>query len=189
MKGGDFVRVLWICVTLLILVYNVDTTEAVNWEVGSRYAMLSYTNRAEPFEASLIVQSQSRARFYFGFPLSDAVIVLPSFSLVGIGEDFTGEVSFQLQHHAHGYATSGVFVLGLVDVSFSSHDSVSPGGAVGIGVGYQQRLESSFVFRIGTMMAVVSSQSDSRGSSSPFDVNAFESRIYTSLGYTFNMFD
>ena len=182
-------RALWICVTLLILVYNVDTTEAVDWEVGSEYTVLSYTNRAGPFEPSLYVQSQSGANFYFGFTLSDTLIAFPDFTLSRSGERYSSAVGWQLQYHPRGYATSGVFVLGLVSAAFSNAASSSVGGAVGIGVGYQQRLKSNFVFRISTSITAISAQYDSRGSSSPFDIDMLLGRIYTSFGYTFNMSD
>ncbi len=187
-------RVLWICVTLLILVYNVDTTEAVNWEIGSQYTLLSYINTATLFGEILSAQSYTPAHFYFGFTLSDKVIVLPSFNLGRFGGRLAGAVSFLPQYHPLGYTTSGVFVSGVVSTALSSYDSPTL-GVVGVGLGYQWRLKSNFVFRIRTSIGVRSSQfeseSESGGSGSPrfFDPDAFVGDISTSFGYTFNLFD
>ena len=77
--------------------------------------------------------------------------------------------------------------MGLVDVVFFSTDSVAP-GAVGIGVGYQRRLESNFVFRISAAITGVPSQPEGSGSGypRPFDVDALGGQINTSHGYRFD---
>ena len=111
-------RVLLLCMIPLVLVNNVSATEAGKWEVGSQYAVLSYADLAKPSEDSLLVQSQSSGKFYFGFTLSEKVFITPAFSLIGIGNLYLGSVGFQLQYYSLGYAKSGVFVLGLVDVVF-----------------------------------------------------------------------
>ena len=181
---------------------NVYEAEAVNWEVGSQYDVLTYTNSAGPFEPSLYMRSHPSAQFYFGFTLSDAVIVRPAFHLAKIDEEFAGLVGLRLQYHPRGYATSGVFVSGIVIAAFSSSDnptlhadsptlhSDSPTlHTVGVGLGYQRRLKSNFVFRIGTSIVAVSSQFGGRSSLRLYDADGFMGGIYTSLGYTFNMSD
>ena len=79
---------------------------------------------------------------------------------------------------------------GVVSAAFSSDDSLTL-YAVGVGIGYQWRLKSNFVFRIGITIRQRSSQFESDGSDSPrlFDADAFVGHISTSFGYTFNMSD
>ena len=181
-------RMTWIGVTLLILVSNVNATEAVNCEVGSQYTVLSYADGYKPDESSLLVQSQSSARFYVGFALSEKVAVVPAFNLIGIGDLFLGSVGCQLQYYSLGYAKSGVFMLGLVNVVFSNAHSAAP-GSVGLGVGYQHRFESNFVFRISAAIKGVPSAAESRGTDSPrpFDFDSLGGEINTSLGYAFGI--
>ena len=194
MKGRDSLRALLFAIILLILMNNVDTTEAVNWEIGSQYTLLSYVNTATLFGEILSAQSHTPAHFYFGFTLSDKVIVLPSLNLGRFGGRLASTVSFLPQYHPLGYTTSGVFVSGVVSAAFSSYDSPTL-GVLGVGLGYQWRLKSNFVFRIRTSIGVRSlqyeSESESGGSGSPrfFDPDAFVGDISTSLGYTFNMSD
>lgn len=109
--------------------------------------------------------------------------------MIGIGDLYLGSVGSQLQYYSLGYAKSGVFVLGLVDLVFSNAHSAAP-GSIGFGVGYQHRLESNFVFRISAAIAGVPYESESRGSGSPrpFDVDTIGGQINTSLGDTLNMF-
>ena len=183
-------RLLLFGVIVLILMNNVYEAEAVNWEVGSQYILLAYAQSGTLFGEILRAQSQARAQFYLGFTLSDTVIVLPSFDLARFGGQLAGTVSFKPQYHPFGYTRSGVFVSSFVSAAFSSSDSTTL-GAVGVGLGYQWRLKSNFVFRISTSAGVVSSQSENGDSASLYhdDADTFLGQIYTSLGYTFNMSD
>lgn len=181
-------RVLLLCMILLVLANKVSAMEDVNWEVGSQYDVLSYADLASPDEDSLLVQSQSAGKFYFGFTLSEKVFVTPALSLVGIGDLYLGLVGFQLQYYSLGYAKSGVFVLGLFDVVLSNAN-INALSSVGVGVGYQHRFESNFVFRISAAITGVPTGAEARGTGSPrpFDVDNIGGQINTSLGYTFDI--